>query len=258
MKKLFFLPGTLSRLAGLYVPLFLLGIWLFALPSEVKAQGTCEGGVVMGESRPVITKDNCEDGYEPSARTVTRWNPLPRAVVECECAPESTIETPQKRLCAKEFSTCTTDAECIAGGEGCEQHRCVDIDPQVIGPKPPNTKRCLAQDSPYGKQYPKAFEMQLGECKAVDTALGTIPVCDLNAFGSWILRWAIGIGGGVAFLLILWSGFQIMTSAGNPERLKAGREQLTAAIGGLLFLIFSVFLLRLIGVDILQLPGFGG
>ncbi|MEK7182618.1 MAG: hypothetical protein AAB694_00460, partial [Patescibacteria group bacterium] len=84
-----------------------------------------------------------------------------------------------------------------------------------------------------------------------------IPIENTTEFVKWFLGWAIGIGGGVAFLLILWSGFQIMTSAGNPERLKAGREQLTAAIGGLLFLIFSMFLLRLIGVDILQLPGFG-
>ena len=88
-----------------------------------------------------------------------------------------------------------------------------------------------------------------------DTAIGRIPVCDLNDFATWFLKWAIGIGGGIAFLLILWSGFQIMTSAGNPERLKVGKEQLTAALTGLLFLIFSVFLLRLIGVEILRIPG---
>lgn len=93
--------------------------------------------------------------------------------------------------------------------------------------------------------------------QGIDTALGCIPTENLTEFVKWALRWAIGIGGGIAFLLILWSGFQIMTSSGNPDKLKAGQEQLTAAISGLLFLIFSVFLLRLIGVDILQLPGFG-
>jgi hypothetical protein len=83
------------------------------------------------------------------------------------------------------------------------------------------------------------------------TAIGCIPVRNTNEFIGFILRWAIGIGGGIAFLLIVLAGFQIMTSAGNPERLKAGQELLTSAIAGLILLIFSVFILRIIGVNIL-------
>ncbi|MBI3290139.1 hypothetical protein HYZ78_01955 [Candidatus Microgenomates bacterium] len=93
-------------------------------------------------------------------------------------------------------------------------------------------------------------------CSDVDTAIGTIPTCDLNAFARWFIGWAVGIGGGIAFLLILLGGFRIMSSGGNPDQIKAGKEQLTAAITGLLFIIFSVFLLRLIGVQILHIPGF--
>lgn len=96
----------------------------------------------------------------------------------------------------------------------------------------------------------------INKVEGIPTAIGCIPTGNLNEFANWFLRWAIGIGGGIAFLLIIWSGFQIMTSSGNPERLKAGKEQLTAAVTGLLFLIFSVFLLRLIGVEILRIPGF--
>ncbi|MFH1971561.1 MAG: pilin [Patescibacteria group bacterium] len=87
------------------------------------------------------------------------------------------------------------------------------------------------------------------------TAIGCIPVDNLELFISSILGWAIGIGGGIAFLLIIYSGFMIMTSSGNPERLKAGQELLTSAIAGLIMLIFSVFILRVIGVDILKIPG---
>lgn len=89
------------------------------------------------------------------------------------------------------------------------------------------------------------------------TAIGCIPIADTNSFIGFILRWAIGIGGGMAFLLILLAGFMIITSSGNPERLKAGQELLTSAIAGLILLIFSVFILEVIGVDILGLPGFG-
>lgn len=100
------------------------------------------------------------------------------------------------------------------------------------------------------------FNPQQIAAQCTETALGCIPTGDINEFAAWFLRWAIGIGGGIAFLLIIFGGFQIITSAGNPERIKAGKEQLTSAIFGLLFLVFSVFLLRLIGVDILRLPGF--
>ena len=92
--------------------------------------------------------------------------------------------------------------------------------------------------------------------EGIYTAIGCIPVLtkDVNNFLSWILTWAIGIAGGIAFLLILLAGFQIITSQGNPEKMKAGQELLTAAIMGLLLLIFSVFILNFIGVDVLGIP----
>jgi hypothetical protein len=80
-------------------------------------------------------------------------------------------------------------------------------------------------------------------------------VGNLSDFAGFLLKWGVGIGGGVAFLLIVISGFMIMTASGNPERLQAGKELMTSAIMGLIMLIFSVFLLKIIGVDILQLPG---
>jgi hypothetical protein len=87
------------------------------------------------------------------------------------------------------------------------------------------------------------------------TAIGCIPT-NPSAFIGTILNFAIGIAGGIAFLLILLGAFQIMTSAGNPEQLNAGRELVTSAITGLILIIFSVFLLKVIGVDILGLPNF--
>lgn len=93
---------------------------------------------------------------------------------------------------------------------------------------------------------------------SINTAIGCIPINNTDEFISFVLRWAVGVGGGIAFLLIVLAGFQIMTSSGNPDRLKAGQELMTSAIAGLILLIFSVFVLKIIGVDILGLPGFGG
>jgi hypothetical protein len=89
----------------------------------------------------------------------------------------------------------------------------------------------------------------------VCTALGEIPT-EQNSFVAWVLKFAIGIGGGIAILLIIFGTFQVMTSSGSPENLKKGQEKITSAIGGLIFIIFSLFLLKLIGVDILAIPGF--
>jgi hypothetical protein len=95
----------------------------------------------------------------------------------------------------------------------------------------------------------------MGDGKHVWTAFGCLPT-DSGQFVTTLLQFGSGIAGGIAFLLIIVGGFQIVMSAGNPEKLNEGKELVTSAIVGLLFIIFSVFLLKLIGVDILAIPGF--
>ncbi len=68
---------------------------------------------------------------------------------------------------------------------------------------------------------------------------------------------AMGLGGIIAFILIVFGAFQIILSGGNPDRVKAGKEMITSAIAGLLLIVFSIFILKLIGQDILDIPGFG-
>ena len=105
---------------------------------------------------------------------------------------------------------------------------------------------------------PSSFNPSGGcpNAKYVNTAIGCIPT-NPQDFVAKILGLAVGIGGGIAFLLILFGGFQILTSAGNPEKLNAGKELITSAITGLLIIIFSLFILRLIGFNIFGIPGFG-
>ena len=72
-----------------------------------------------------------------------------------------------------------------------------------------------------------------------------------------LLGWAIGLAGVIALFCIIYAAFQIQTSQGSPEKIKKAQELLTSCIMGLMLIIFSVFILRLIGVDILRIPGFG-
>ncbi len=95
----------------------------------------------------------------------------------------------------------------------------------------------------------------MGKGNYVWTAFGCLPT-STGEFLTPLLKFGSGIAGGIAFLLIIVGGFQMAMSAGNPEKLNEGKELITSAIVGLLFIIFSVFLLRLIGVDILGIPGF--
>ena len=82
------------------------------------------------------------------------------------------------------------------------------------------------------------------------------PFKDLTDKVNNIIPYAIGLGGLIAFILMVFGGLQIILSGGNPEKVKAGKEIITSAIAGLLLIIFSVFILKLIGVDLLNLPGF--
>ena len=96
-----------------------------------------------------------------------------------------------------------------------------------------------------------------GGCKTIDTSLGELQT-ETGPFISRVFAILLSLSGGIALLLIIKAGYQIMTSQGKPETLQQGRDQLIAAIVGLLFLIFSFVLLQTIGVDILKLPGIKG
>jgi len=124
----------------------------------------------------------------------------------------------------------------------------------------PDTMCCDdSSECPLPTSGPPMTTVVVGTCPAAElpTALGCIPI-NPGGFAAWLLGFAVGIGGGIAFLLMLAGAFMVMTSSGNPERLKAGSELITSAVMGLIMIIFSVFLLNLIGVSILGIPGFGG
>ena len=76
-----------------------------------------------------------------------------------------------------------------------------------------------------------------------------------GGFVKSLLGILIGLGGGVALLLILYGVFIVTTSAGIPDKLNSGKEIISSAVAGLVFIILAIFLMNLIGVKILALPG---
>lgn len=128
-------------------------------------------------------------------------------------------------------------------------------------PGPPNTKtrdcKELADDPAKANFCCDEYSECCKGTQGLPTAIGCIPTDEINEFVAKILRLSISLGGGIAFLLMLWGAFRVMTSSGDPKSVQAGQELITSALAGLILIIFSVFLLQLIGVKILQLPGFG-
>lgn len=136
------------------------------------------------------------------------------------CTSGSTIAT--KISCSDGFF-CSTQAECV------NQHGGTNVAAPLIS-KPTVQTGCI------------------------ETALGCIDV-STNAFVKTLLTFAIGLGGAIALLLMLYGFFILATSAGIPDKVKAGKEIITSAIAGLLFIILSVVLYNLIGSQLLGLPG---
>ena len=89
-----------------------------------------------------------------------------------------------------------------------------------------------------------------------ETALGNIPT-DISGFAERILQIGIGLAGGISLILMVIGSIRVLTSSGEQQRLAGGRDMIVAAIAGLLFLIFSVLILKFIGVEIIKIPGFG-
>jgi len=151
---------------------------------------------------------------------------------------------------------------CIEGTEGCQCRSSpplcdAGLNPISSGATCICSKSTSMPPSPHSASSPQLCPVGTNPEGGIMTALGCIPTKDTTQFVGWILGSAIKIAGGIAFLLIIFGAIKVLTSSGNPEAVKAGQEMITSALMGLLFIIFSLFLLELIGVKILQIPGFG-
>ena len=91
--------------------------------------------------------------------------------------------------------------------------------------------------------------------QGVNTVLGCVPM-GTSGFANWLLKNIFGIAGGIAFLLMVYGFILIATSGGDEKKVQAAKETITSAIIGLLVCVFSIFILKLIAVNILHIPGF--
>lgn len=89
----------------------------------------------------------------------------------------------------------------------------------------------------------------------IDTGIGCVPT-EPTGLASYFILFAAWTTSGIAMLLLIYGGFKIITSSGDPKAVMEARETITSAIAGLLLIMFAVAILRIIGYNILGIPFF--
>lgn len=183
---------------------------------------------------------------------------------------------PSSTLCPP-LSKCLYSQACVVGADdpNCKVYTCgssEDIkkwfnteyicviprgpDPTAEPTEPPSPRLPCSSGWDENNQLTTDRE-SITSCHSIETGLGISIGTDQQSLIKDLFGVILGISGGIALILIIYSGYQLISSQGKPESLEAAREQLTAAIIGLLFIIFSLVLLQFIGFNILRIPGIG-
>jgi len=89
----------------------------------------------------------------------------------------------------------------------------------------------------------------------IATDLGCIPNTPAG-FAQKYLSVGLGMVGGVGFLGIVYGMIVISSARGDTVQIQKGRKIITSSIIGILLVVFSVLITRLITINILHLPGF--
>ena len=157
--------------------------------------------------------------------------------------PDATWCCTEESFCPNPFPGCY---ELLPGmpcnGERCPNSVywcCQDISMCVYIGNPGGAALCPYEDDPTG---------------GVRTPFGCMPT-NAQELAAWLISKGSAIGSGIALLLIILAGLTFITSGGDQAKTEKAKGIATAAIAGLFLIIFSILILRIIGVQILEIPG---
>lgn len=139
---------------------------------------------------------------------------------------------------ATEIQNCPSNCPSVQGSLDCPTSAGANY--YFCAGLPNSTADVVAGNCPGGKGW-------------ADTAIGCIPYTNIDQTTQFFLRWALGIGGGIALFMISVSAIRIMTVRDDQKMLQDARDTLTAAVMGLVLIALSVFLVRFISQTLLSL-----
>jgi len=212
-----------------------------------------------------VFKDQCSNQILDYAKTLLHLIPgTERPDEDGDGVPESIITDAIKKCDKiKEYAIGANNTPCIVGnptvgGQPATDFsdpscKCTDV--TITNPSQAMIDMCAKYLS--ANRGEASSCVQCASKNGMWTGMGCLPL-DLNTLiSSFILSTGIGIGGIFALLCIIYSAFMMQSSQGNPEKLKKAQEMITSCIMGLMLIIFSVLIMKIIGVNILRIPGFG-
>lgn len=89
----------------------------------------------------------------------------------------------------------------------------------------------------------------------IDPSLPCIPTDPVQFVGA-IYKIGLGFLGMVAILFLIIGGYQILTSQGDPDKVKKGKTYIFYSIAGFLLAAFGFVFMQIIAVNVLHIPGF--
>jgi len=95
--------------------------------------------------------------------------------------------------------------------------------------------------TPSEKPPPQQLVNPIGGTEENPTGVATVPTLISN-----IIKAVLGIVGAVALFMFVWGGFTWLTSGGNPDKIKTGKDVLVWATIGLLVIFASYTLVETI------------
>lgn len=208
---------------------------LFCAPKGVTSQDpTCPPGSIAYPACSSPFSIGCAP--QVCCTATTSWNPL-------DCSPKVHPEN----IVDKNY--------CSAGGQ-------LKYD---NNPDSPSYKKCVyVAESLWSVTYNCGPEItiknpdgtELKRSSGIGTAIGCVPTDNLADFLKFILKFAFFASGGIIVLMVIATGYTIITSQGNPEKLQGAKENIVALLSGFALIVFSLILLQIIGANVLGLPTF--
>lgn len=168
--------------------------------------------------------------------------------------------TSRPHLCATQSFDGAESYFCCSSEDACADEKDGRItEPLVTG----GANQTHGSKFAYCRQVPADQRSDCNTCVAkgaegeyIFTAVGCVGVSG-KALAADIIKLLLGIAGGVALLSFLNAAFKLTISRGDSTKVKEAKELVTAAVTGLLFIIFSVIIMEFVGVRILHIPGLG-
>lgn len=178
---------------------------------------------------PVCPKDNYWDDNHGCCKYNFSFNGGAKMQIDCQ--------QPTIQVCIDQ-NKCFVAAGCSNGGLTLSTFEPKNLcDKLVISDEQAKCKACMDDDL------------------HVWTAMGCLPINPALLISTYVISFFIAIAGGVSFIFVIYGAFLVMTSQGDTERIKKGKKYVNSAIKGLLVVIFATLIFKILGVDLLRIPG---